>query len=85
MAKGHKSNLETPAPILDEEDDETLAAIDEGIRDRRRRTSLAYGKSPGAFTHGDYRLLYTQTALKGLAGIVGHVGSRQQCLPGKRF
>jgi predicted transcriptional regulator len=28
-----KFNLETPAPIVDEEDEEALAAIDEGIRD----------------------------------------------------
>jgi len=33
MAKAHKSDLENPAPILDDEDEETLAAIDEGIRD----------------------------------------------------
>lgn len=32
---GNTTNLDfdNPAPILDEEDDETLAAIDEGIRD----------------------------------------------------
>jgi hypothetical protein len=33
MAKAHKFDLENPAPILDDEDAETLAAIDEGIRD----------------------------------------------------
>lgn len=33
MAKARKFDLENPAPILDEEDDETLAAIDEGVRD----------------------------------------------------
>jgi hypothetical protein len=33
MAKAYKFDLETPAPILEDEDDETLAAIDEGIRD----------------------------------------------------
>jgi predicted transcriptional regulator len=33
MAKARKFDLESPAPILDEENDETLAAIDEGIRD----------------------------------------------------
>jgi len=32
MAKAKKFELESPAPILDEEDEETLAAIDEGIR-----------------------------------------------------
>ena len=33
MAKAKKFVLEDPIPILDEEDEETLAAIDEGIRD----------------------------------------------------
>jgi predicted transcriptional regulator len=33
MAKARKFDLEAPVPILDEEDEETLAAIDEGIRD----------------------------------------------------
>jgi len=33
MAELKKVDLDNPAPILDEEDEETLAAIDEGIRD----------------------------------------------------
>jgi predicted transcriptional regulator len=33
MAKAKKLDLDSPAAILDEEDEETLAAIDEGIRD----------------------------------------------------
>jgi hypothetical protein len=33
MAKAKKLELENPAPILHDEDEETLAAIDEGIRD----------------------------------------------------
>jgi predicted transcriptional regulator len=33
MAEPKKHYREDPAPILDEEDEETLAAIDEGIRD----------------------------------------------------
>jgi hypothetical protein len=33
MEKAHKPDLENPAPVLDDEDEETLAAIDEGIRD----------------------------------------------------
>lgn len=33
MPKAKKLDLETPAPVLDDEDEETLAAIDEGIRD----------------------------------------------------
>jgi predicted transcriptional regulator len=33
MAKSKKFDLENPAPVVDDEDEETLAAIDEGIRD----------------------------------------------------
>ena len=33
MSKAKKFDLESSAPILDDEDEETLAAIDEGIRD----------------------------------------------------
>lgn len=35
MAKGKKFELESPAPVPDEEDEETLAAIDEGVRDAK--------------------------------------------------
>jgi predicted transcriptional regulator len=33
MAKVKKFELEDPVPVLDDEDEETLAAIDEGVRD----------------------------------------------------
>ena len=33
MAESKKLDLDNPVPILDEEDEDTLAAIDEGIRD----------------------------------------------------
>jgi predicted transcriptional regulator len=33
MAEVKKLDLEDPPPILDDEDEETLAAIDEGIED----------------------------------------------------
>jgi predicted transcriptional regulator len=33
MADAKKFTLDDPSPLPDEEDDETLAAIDEGIRD----------------------------------------------------
>jgi predicted transcriptional regulator len=35
MAKAKRFDLETPVPIVDDEDEETLAAIDEGIRDAK--------------------------------------------------
>ena len=33
MAKAKKFDLDNPAPVVDDEDEKTLAAIDEGIRD----------------------------------------------------
>jgi predicted transcriptional regulator len=35
MAKSKKFDLENPAPVVDDEDEETLAAIDEGMRDAK--------------------------------------------------
>ncbi len=47
MAKARKFELENPAPILDDEDDETLAAIDEGIRDAEAGRVVPCGESRG--------------------------------------
>lgn len=33
MANAKKFDIENPVPVLDDEDEETLAAIDEGLRD----------------------------------------------------
>jgi predicted transcriptional regulator len=35
MAKTMESDFEKPAPVLDEEDEATLAAIDEGLGDAK--------------------------------------------------
>lgn len=35
MAKAKESEFEKPAPTVDDEDEQTLAAIDEGIRDAK--------------------------------------------------
>jgi predicted transcriptional regulator len=35
MGKAKEFDLEKPAPVIDEEDEATLAAIDEGIRDAK--------------------------------------------------
>jgi predicted transcriptional regulator len=35
MAKTKESDFEKPAPVFDEEDEATLAAIDEGLRDAK--------------------------------------------------
>jgi predicted transcriptional regulator len=40
VAKAKKFELESPAPILDEEDKETLAAIDAGIRHAKARRTV---------------------------------------------
>ena len=33
MAKAKKFDIEEPVPVVDDEDENTLAAIDEGLRD----------------------------------------------------
>jgi hypothetical protein len=35
MGKAKEFDFEKPAPVIDEEDEATLAAIDEGLRDAR--------------------------------------------------
>jgi predicted transcriptional regulator len=35
MAKAKKFELEAPMPIVDDEDEDTLASIDEGVRDAK--------------------------------------------------
>ena len=35
MAKTKQSEFEKPSPIVDDEDEATLAAIDEGVRDAK--------------------------------------------------
>lgn len=35
MAKTKESDFEKPGPVVDEEDEATLAAIDEGLRDAK--------------------------------------------------
>ncbi|MBZ5703289.1 MAG: hypothetical protein LAN84_15760 [Acidobacteriia bacterium] len=35
MSKAKEFEFEKPAPVMDEEDEATLAAIDEGIRDAK--------------------------------------------------
>jgi predicted transcriptional regulator len=33
MAKAKETDLDRPSPVIEDEDEETLAAIDEGVRD----------------------------------------------------
>ncbi len=41
MAKVKQFEFENPTPVVDEEDEKTLAAIDEGIRDAKMGRTLA--------------------------------------------
>jgi predicted transcriptional regulator len=44
MAEANKFDLENPAPILDAEDEQTLTAIDEGLKDADARRVLPADK-----------------------------------------
>jgi predicted transcriptional regulator len=44
MAKAEESDFEKPAPVIEEEDEATLAAIDEGIRDAKAGRTVALEK-----------------------------------------
>jgi hypothetical protein len=50
MAKSEKFDLENPAPVVDDEDEETLAAIDEGMRDAE--AGCAPAKPVGSYRSG---------------------------------
>ena len=47
MAKTKESEFEKPAPVLDEEDEATLAAIDEGLRDAKSGRTVPIEKVRG--------------------------------------
>ena len=42
MAKAKEFEFEKPVPAVDDEDEQTLAAIDEGIRDARAGRTVSY-------------------------------------------
>ncbi|MGA2301624.1 MAG: hypothetical protein ABSG77_13155 [Candidatus Acidiferrum sp.] len=44
MAKAKEFEFEKPAPVIEEEDETTLAAIDEGIRDAKAGRTVALEK-----------------------------------------
>jgi predicted transcriptional regulator len=44
MAKSKKEFVDKPAPFIEEEDAETLAAIDEGIRDAKAGRTIPIEK-----------------------------------------
>jgi len=63
--------LEKPAAAVDDEDEATPTAIDEGIRDAG--PNRANGQSSQIPVSVDYQLLFTQRALKDLAEIIGNI------------
>ena len=44
MAKAKESDFEKPAPVIEEEDEATLAAIDEGSRDAKAGRTVSLEK-----------------------------------------
>jgi predicted transcriptional regulator len=44
MTKVKQSKLNRPAPVIDDEDEKTLAAIDEGIRDAKAGRTISIEK-----------------------------------------
>jgi len=44
MAKTKESDFERPAPVLDEENEATLSAIDEGLRDSKSGRTVSIEK-----------------------------------------
>lgn len=44
MAKAKEPDFEKPTPVIEEEDEATLAAIDEGIRDAKAGRTVALEK-----------------------------------------
>jgi|ERR1035438_8338007 plasmid stabilization system protein ParE len=72
MAKMKKFDLESPAPVVDDEDEETLAAIDQGLRDAEAGRTVPAEEVrrllPKWTTDSS-----TQKALDDLAEIVGYI------------
>ena len=52
MAKPKKLDLKNPAPVADDEDEETLAAIGEGMRDAEAGRTVPAEGSPSAAGRG---------------------------------
>ena len=73
MPKGKEFDLDSPTPVIGDEDEKTLAAIDVGIRDAEAGRTIPIKKSPPGFAQGDYRILFTQRALNDLAEIIGRI------------
>ncbi len=68
MAEARRIDFGDPASILDEEDEETLAAIDEGIRDAEASRTVPTGRSPKALAYVDYRLFFAERSLNDWLG-----------------
>lgn len=59
-AKNKESGVEKPAPIHDEEDEATLAAVDEGLRDAKSGRKHSRRTNSRAPAQVDFHLVFTQ-------------------------
>ena len=66
-------DFDDPGPILDDEDEETLAAIDEGIRDAEAGAYRPHRRRLQTTSPAGYRLFFTERALNDLAEIAGYI------------
>jgi len=73
MAEVKKLDLDDEADILGEEDEETLACNDEGIRDADAGRTVPIADVRKLLPQVDYQLLFTQRALRDLSGIIGYI------------
>jgi len=73
MAKAKEFDLDRPAPAIEDEDEKTLAAIDEGIRDAKAGQTIPIEKVRKRLHTWITASSFTQRALRDLAEIVGHI------------
>ena len=75
LAPNQRLDFDDPAAIPDNDDEETLAAIDEGIRDGGAGRTVSIEEVRRLLPPVDYRLLFRQRALTDLAEIIDYVAS----------
>ncbi len=82
MAKPKKFDLENPAPVADDEDEGTLAAIDEGIRDAEAGRTVPAEEVRRPELHAYQDALVREGLEEMRRGrVVSHVGSRKALRP----
>ena len=75
MPNAKEFDFEKPLPAVDDEDDATLAAIDEGIRDAKAGRTVPAEKVRRLLRQWITASLFTQRALSDFAEIVGHIAA----------